>query len=114
MRQQGRMTGEVEWRADNGGFEQLEQGELRLGAGPKLRAERRYFWREDGAAFEVFFDDGRPFHRFTAAEPYAEHACAPDHYSVRYELFNWPDWRSIWRVTGPRKDAVIESHFRPL
>ena len=60
-----------------------------------MRAERRYLWRDGGAGtIEVFFDDGRFFHRFDAEDhvPGATHACDPDAYRVRYDFRAWPRW----------------------
>ena len=61
---------------------------------------------------EVRFDDGRFFHRFAGAErPEAAHDCAPDVYRVPTTSRDWPRWRADWRVTGPRKDYVMRTHY---
>ncbi|WP_376872273.1 DUF6314 family protein [Albirhodobacter sp. R86504] len=83
----------------------LERGEMRIGAGPVMQAERRYLWAQDGARIHVSFGDGRPFHSFAPdGAPQAMHWCDPDDYRVRYDFTGWPTWRTTWRVKGPRKD----------
>ena len=34
-------------------------------------------------------------------------------YRVRYDFSDWPDWRTIWHVTGPRKAYEMVSHYAP-
>ena len=86
------------------------------GRGAPLRATRRYLWaagRRRG--LEVRFEDGRPFHTVPlgVARPEAAHDCAPDVYRVAYDFADWPRWRAVWRVTGPRKDYVMTSDYAP-
>lgn len=89
-----------------------ERGGLRMGTGPVLTAERRYLWRFEGARVAVLFEDGRAFHGFDpAGRPEASHWCDPDAYAVRYDFADWPRWRAVWRVTGPRKDYVMDSAY---
>ena len=113
----GHLTGRAEFAPGTGPEElvYLEEGTLRLGSGPALRATRRYLWRREGALVAVDFGDGRPFHRFDAAAalPAARHDCAPDLYRVTYDFSAWPCWRSHWAVTGPRKDYTMISDYRP-
>jgi hypothetical protein len=81
-----------------------------------MRASRGYSWRDGGAGtIEVWFEDGRFFHRFCAdePEPAAAHDCPPDRYRVRYDFGRWPRWQAEWRVSGPRKDYGIVSRFGP-
>ena len=61
----------------------------------------------------VFFADGRAFHRFVPAADTveADHWCDPDTYKVRYDFSRWPVWQAEWRVTGPRKDYVMQSVY---
>jgi len=89
-----------------------EAGELRLGSGQEMHAERSYVWseREDGA-LEVFFEDGRPFHQIIDGASKAEHWCDPDTYEVTYRFENWPDWSCRWQVRGPRKDYCMTTHY---
>ena len=84
-------------------------------AGPGMQAERRYLWRAEAGRIEISFEDGRPFHSFPlgVADPEAKHLCSPDRYAVQYDFSLWPEWTSVWRVTGPRKDYVMTSHFVP-
>jgi hypothetical protein len=84
-------------------------------AGPGMQAERRYLWRAEAGWIEVSFEDGRPFHSFAlgVADPEAAHLCSPDRYAVRYDFARWPEWATVWRVTGPRKDYEMTSRFVP-
>ncbi|MEM6607797.1 MAG: DUF6314 family protein [Pseudomonadota bacterium] len=110
----GVLSGHAMWQVrPDGGLIQRETGQLRFGDAAPMRADRVYHWRQIGERFVVSFDDGRPFHDFSQAAPAARHNCPPDLYDVAYDFSDWPRWRSIWTVTGPRKDLVIESHFRP-
>ena len=45
--------------------------------------------------------------------PRPTHDCAPDVYRVAYDFADWPRWRAVWRVTGPRKDYVMTSDYAP-
>ena len=42
----------------------------------------------------------------------AWHDCLPDFYEVSYNFTHWPEWRSIWRVRGPKKDYTMISDYR--
>lgn len=98
-----------------GGLAYEEAGELRLPDMAGLQASRRYFWRDDGAGgVEVLFEDGRDFHRINLSGTVATawHDCLPDLYEVSYNFTHWPDWRAIWRVTGPRKNYTMISDYR--
>lgn len=90
-----------------------EAGELRLD-GTAMAAEQSHVWRQEGTRICVVFSDGRPFHCFDTgvSTPASRHDCAPDIYRVEYDFAAWPDWRSEWRVTGPRKDYVMVSEYR--
>ncbi|WP_321363012.1 DUF6314 family protein [uncultured Celeribacter sp.] len=116
------LTGTCRFVAEEGGgLQQHEQGLLHLpGRQTPLQAERRYIWRstaphEVARDISVFFDDGRFFHSFdpNTSKPKAAHACAPDAYEVQYDFSDWPVWQADWRVTGPRKDYLSRSVFRP-
>lgn len=97
----------------------FETGMVRFGAGPVMKAERRYHWRFDGNAVDVRFADGAAFHRFTPTGVGAgtDHPCGDDFYTVQYDFTAWPDWTATWTVTGPRKDYTSTSkyngHARP-
>lgn len=83
--------------------------------GPGMEATRRYLWRTDAAWIAIHFEDGRPFHGFPLGvpEPEATHLCDPDRYHVRYDFTRWPEWTSVWRVSGPRKAYVMTSRLVP-
>jgi hypothetical protein len=86
---------------------------MRLAGGPAVQADRRTIWREEGGRIAVFFGDGRPFHGFDpAAGAQSEHVCTPDLYRVAYDFSRFPEWRSVWRVTGPRKDYLMTTDYR--
>lgn len=106
----GHFNGTAEWHPDAEGLVQIETGVLTYGQAAPMQATRRYLWRRDGDGLQVFFDDGRPFHRLDARLSDC-HDCPPDTYNVSYEMTDWPRWQQIWHVTGPRKDAVIVSTF---
>ena len=91
-----------------------EQGQLSVGQGPALAASRHYNWHAEGSDIAVYFDDGRPFHRFDPLAPSANalHICPPDCYEVWYDFTTWPDWSSRWQVQGPRKHYQMETWFR--
>lgn len=107
--------GMARFSRDTGGLAYEESGELRLPAGDVLQAGRRYLWcaGEDGA-IEVRFADGSDFHRIeTGADVVtAWHDCMPDTYEVSYNFTRWPEWRAIWRVTGPAKDYTLITDYR--
>lgn len=108
--QAGRFTGVVRFERDGVGLRYAERGVLELG-GTSMEAERVYLWRSGSDGIEVFFDDGRFFHRIGAAGE-AAHWCDPDQYDVTYDFAGWPKWSSRWRVLGPRKDYVMVSEYR--
>ena len=107
--QTGRFTGTGLFRPDAGGLIYEERGRLTLGAA-RFEAERRYFWRVGDGGIDVCFEDGRFFHRIG---PKAVHWCDPDDYHVTYDFGDWPRWQAAWQVTGPRKDYVMTSIYRP-
>ena len=73
-------------------------------------ATRTYLIVADGAgAWEVRFDDGRPFHPLDLSDGRweARHHCGEDLYRGVYEVTAPDRFAVTWRVTGPRKDDVI-------
>lgn len=112
-----RATGRAGWfegtalfTAEAAGLRYHEAGELAMDGAPVMAASRDYLWREDEEGIAVYFDDGRFFHRIGAR---ADHWCDPDQYDVSYDFTDWPDWRTLWAVQGPRKDYLMESlYFR--
>lgn len=107
----GRLEGQAVWQPDAPGLAQEESGTLQYGAAPPMQATRRYLWREEGEEIAVFFEDGRPFHTLPAQGGEAVHHCDPDLYRVTYSFDLPRAFVQTWRVTGPRKDATITSHF---
>ncbi|MEM6387167.1 MAG: DUF6314 family protein [Pseudomonadota bacterium] len=93
---------------------QEDKGTLETKHG-SFEATRRYIWTETDGRLDVFFDDMRPFHSVPlgALRPEATHLCPPDTYHVTYDFREWPRWRSVWRVEGPRKRYIMESLFTP-
>jgi hypothetical protein len=79
-------------------------------------ASREYLLRPSGSrdTMDMFFPDGRPFHRmgFGADSSYAQHWCDPDSYRVSYTLIGPDEFRYRWDVTGPAKDQLLESVLR--
>ncbi|MCH2163530.1 MAG: DUF6314 family protein [Marinovum sp.] len=109
----GCFDGTAMFASDLRGLVYREDGILTLGAVASMRATRCYVWQTDGPSIAVFFDDGRAFHTFSLnqALPMASHFCAPDTYEVTYDFSRWPNWSSNWKVTGPRKDYSMRSHY---
>ncbi|MDV7143922.1 DUF6314 family protein [Tropicimonas sp. TH_r6] len=109
-----RLTGRAVLVRARGGLDYTEHGRLTLGDGQVVEAERRYHWRAEDGGVAVDFPDGRFFHAFAlaGAPPLAHHFCDPDSYDVRYNFVDWPLWRARWRVTGPRKDYLMETRYR--
>ncbi len=113
--QVGRLTGEARFTADAEGLAYHESGWLEMGGG-RMQATRDYLWREGAERVDVLFGDGRYFHSFDLGQsaPEAAHWCDPDQYDVTYDFSDWPCWRSVWIVKGPRKDYRMETQFSPL
>ncbi|MEX3014960.1 DUF6314 family protein [Gymnodinialimonas hymeniacidonis] len=110
----GRLEGEAVWRPDADGLVQEEVGLLNYGDAPPMQASRRYLWRSRGGEIEVLFEDGRAFHTLPDAGAEAVHHCDPDLYRVTYDFALPGAFTQVWRVTGPRKDAVLASRFTRL
>ena len=94
---------------------QEESGLLRIDD-QSLKARQRLVWNQDGPLLKVHFADMRPFHEIPVgvADPETVHHCPPDRYHVAYDFAQWPIWRSVWTVTGPRKDYVMNSTYTPV
>ena len=112
----GSFAGTVSFEpTDDGGLRQSESGTLRWGQ-HEGRAEREYVWAPTAslAAMDVFFTDGRPFHRadLAAGSGGSGHWCSPDDYRVRYEAVGPDELRYSWDVRGPAKDLLLESTLR--
>ena len=107
--QTGRFSGVARFERDKVGLHYLERGVLEMGDAA-MDAERAYFWRSGSGGIEVFFDDGRFFHKIGASGE-AAHWCDPDQYDVTYDFSDWPVWTSRWQVKGPRKDYAMVSDY---
>ena len=107
--QDGRFEGVAVFEREDLGLRYQERGMLTLG-GAAMQAERVYLWRESGDGIDVFFDDGRAFHRIDDSSE-AAHWCDPDQYDVAYDFSTWPEWSSRWAVSGPRKNYVMISDY---
>ncbi len=102
---------------DDGGLAFHEEGTMRWPAftGP---ASREYLLRASGqaAALDVFFADGRPFHRMSFAPDasHDNHWCDPDTYRVSY-TYGGPDrFGYTWEVSGPLKDLQLTSRLHRM
>ena len=64
-------------------------------------------------ALDVFFPDGRPFHRmgFAPGTSQDSHWCDPDTYRVSYTRQGPDAFSYSWDVTGPRKDLLLVSRL---
>jgi 8-oxo-dGTP pyrophosphatase MutT (NUDIX family) len=114
----GTFTGVVHFtETDDGGLRFREEGTVRWNpaaeapfSGP---ASREYVLRPAATpdTMDMFFPDGRPFHRigFGAQLNRDSHWCDPDTYRVRYTGVGPAEFRYRWDVTGPAKDLLLES-----
>lgn len=109
----GRFTGDAVFEPEGPTLYYRETGELRL-HGAAMAAEQKHVWRQEGNRICVAFSNGRPFHQFelAVATPRARHDCPPDLYRVIYDFGCWPEWRTEWRVSGPRKDYTLATRYR--
>jgi hypothetical protein len=106
---------------DDGALSSHEEGTVRWAApggspftGPAIRD---YILRaaDTPDALDVFFPDGRPFHRMSfTATANAQHWCDPDTYRVKYILVSQDEFRYTWDVNGPAKDLLLESVLRRM
>lgn len=111
----GTFSGVVHFIPTNdGGLAFREEGTMRW---PSFTgsASREYLLRPAGSpdALDVFFPDGRPFHRmsFTPESNLDRHWCDPDTYRVAYVYGGWDRFSYTWDVQGPRKDLLLTSHL---
>jgi hypothetical protein len=109
-----RMTGSARFHASGARLVQDETGWLEAN-GARLQATRRYIWAETDGRLDVYFSDMRPFHTIPlgAEAPETVHLCPPDLYQVAYDFADWPVWRTVWQVDGPRKAYRMQSTFHP-
>lgn len=106
--------------ADDGALRFREEGTVQWEApggkpftGP---AQREYVLHASDRSdtLEVFFPDGRPFHRmsFLPSDDSELHWCDPDSYRVKYSLVSRDEYRYSWDVSGPAKNLLLESVLR--
>lgn len=99
---------------DDGGLALREEGTMRWPAftGP---ASREYVLKPAARpdALDVFFPDGRPFHRmsFTPVASLDIHWCDPDTYLVAYSRQGPDAFSYSWDITGPRKNLLLDSRL---
>ena len=107
-------NGECEFTRSGHRLIQDERGVLITAEG-QFDATRRYIWSERNDRLEVQFDDMRPFHTIPLNDvaPRTVHLCDPDRYQVTYDFAEWPVWRTVWAVEGPRKGYVMETEYAP-
>ena len=114
----GTFVGVVRFTETNdGGLRFREEGTVQWNpaggtpfAGP---ASREYLLRASATpdAMDMFFPDGRPFHRigFGGQDHRDTHWCDPDTYRVEYTKLGPDEFHYRWDVTGPAKDLLLES-----
>ena len=112
----GRFTGDAVFEPDRrGGALWRETGRLVIDGfhGP---ASRTLHLARDGdrGAWQVRFDDGRPFHPLdlSTGRWEAEHRCGADLYRGRFAVLDDDRMTIRWRVTGPDRDDVIATRYR--
>ena len=112
--QEGILSGTVDFTAHGSTrLEYHEVGELRLGRGPAMQAQRRYNWNFERGVVIVTFEDGSDFHQFvpSGVSQGSDHPCGDDLYTVSYDFTRWPQWQATWIVRGPRKDYTSVSTY---
>ena len=107
-----KFSGTASFTPEDDALRYLETGILQRSGQADMTASQRYLWRQTEGGIEVFFADGRFFHRLESAEQAnAVHDCPPDFYRVAYDFSDFSRWNSRWRVTGPRKDYEMTSVY---
>jgi hypothetical protein len=110
----GRFDGRAHFAPVPGGLAYREDGVLQMG-GLAMNAWQVWRWEfPTEAEAAVFFEDGRPFHRFDprARRPEASVVFEPDRYDIAYEFAGPDEWLCEWRVEGPRKDYRTVTRYR--
>ena len=117
-------TGTSDTGTNDGGLHYREHGTVSwatAGARPFTgSASREYVLRpaaepaDEPGMMDMFFPDGRPFHRmgFADLSHQDRHWCDPDTYRVDYTLIGPDEFRYSWDVTGPAKNLLLESVVR--
>jgi len=112
--QLGRLEGAAVFTAADGDLLYREEGRLTIGGhdGPALQSYRYAFPAPGRAA--VSFADGRFFHDLdlTSGAWACRHDCGEDRYDGDFSVLGADRWRVVWRVTGPRKELILDSTYR--
>ncbi|MEO0401383.1 MAG: DUF6314 family protein [Pseudomonadota bacterium] len=103
-----RFEGQAVWTPQEDTLTYVETGILSIPGSTPMRAERRYIW---GADLSVYFEGGAFFHQVPAGGGRTVHFCEPDTYLVDYDFGDWPQFRTVWSVKGPKKSYVMTSLF---
>lgn len=109
----GEFTGRAGFSGEGDVLRYEEVGVLRF-AGRSHRASRELtytFTRPEHA--EVSFSDGTPFHHLDLSRGRCcvTYNCGADVYRGEFAVVSAAEWRSVWGVTGPRKNQVLETRF---
>lgn len=117
--QRGSLSGEAVFTGQGDDLLYREEGRLTIGdhanpvyEGPALQSYRYAF--PEAARAAVHFRDGRFFHDLdlTSGAWACTHRCDPDRYEGAFSVLGPDSWRVVWRVTGPRKDLILDSSYR--
>lgn len=99
-----REDGRVRWH---------EEGTLeRPGSAPAAVHRTLLVVPDTDDAWQVTFDDGRPFHPWSPGVA-VDHPCADDLYRGVVTVHDHGSWTVTWQVRGPAKDhTIITSYHR--
>ena len=93
-----------------------EEGELQFGEYREtVFRVYRYRFPEKNRA-EVLFEDDRFFHELDLSLGHcqAEHLCEEDLYRGNFRVLSSDSWQSVWTVTGPKKNLILDNRFQRL
>jgi hypothetical protein len=113
---EGRFTGDAVFDLDRrGGALWSETGRLVIDGFDGL-ASRTLHLAPTHGAWQVRFDDGRPFHPLdlSTGRWAAEHRCGPDFYEGWFEVLDRDRMTIRWQVTGPERDDLIATEYRRI
>ena len=109
---EGRFRGSAAIEPRGGVLAWIEEGRLTLGGydGP---ARRELLLEPDGAAWQVRFADGRPFHALDLRDGACavEHLCSADRYDGEFRLDGPDAFEVRWRVRGPAKAQELRARY---
>jgi len=78
----------------------------------ELPVWRTYRIERRATGWMMTFDDGRDFHPWSIGEEVV-HGCGADTYRATYTIDADSAWRVVWGCTGPAKDYVMTTRYRP-